>query len=59
MHSAYYQISGTPQRAATKTDMTQVYASPPQALGNRAALFRRRNERIDWRRIGRRMLLLI
>lgn len=53
MQAGYYPIIGTPQRGAAGFESNHAYLSPSQQQVARPALFHRRNERLDWRRIGR------
>jgi hypothetical protein len=54
MQTNYYPTTTTPQRAPLGFDMNHLYLSPAQQQQqlNRPGVFLKRNERIDWRRIG-------
>jgi hypothetical protein len=55
MQTGYYPTTVTPQRAPSGFDMNHLYLSPPQQHTTRPGIFMKRNERLDWRRIGMRI----
>ena len=52
MQVNYHPTTATPHRAPLGSDMNHLYLSPSQQQISRPGVFSRRNERIDWRRIG-------
>jgi hypothetical protein len=57
MQANYYPTTTTPQRAPIGFEMNHLYLSPSQQQLNRQGVFLKRNEKIDWRRIGMRVQL--
>lgn len=56
MQNNYYTTAATPQRGgAAGYDMNHLYLSPSQQQVNRQGMFLKRTERIDWRRIGKKI----
>jgi hypothetical protein len=58
MQTNYYSTAVTPQRAPVGFDMTHLYLSPSHQQANRPGIFLKRNEKIDWRRIGMRIEII-
>lgn len=52
MQGNYYPTTTTPQRTAHAFEMNHLYLSPAQQQQSRPGVFLKRNEKIDWRRIG-------
>jgi hypothetical protein len=52
MQANYYPATVTPQRPPVGYDMNHLYLSPSHQQANRGGIFHKRNEKIDWRRIG-------
>ena len=54
MQANYYSTATTPQRPPIGFEMNHLYLSPSQQQqqANRQGAFLKRNEKIDWRRVG-------
>ncbi len=55
MQANYYSTTAIPQRPPLGFDMNHLYLSPSHPQVNRPGIFHKRNEKIDWRRIGIRI----
>lgn len=58
MQGNYYPTATTPQRVPRADEMNHLYLSPAQQQQSRPGVFLKRNERIDWRRVGMRIQLI-